>query len=106
MQGGFVCRYMWKSEIDTGCLPQLHSTLIFETLFLTETVVQDSAIVVSKVQGSSCFHSYSPGVIDVCHHVWLLYGHWVSKLENVKLTLIKLVVYELSHLPRAPAYIP
>lgn len=75
------CTWVWRPEVDNGCLPQSLSTLVFETRTLAESrvhwlvqtgwTVSQSPLDVPLVQGLQTFATISGFFLE----------YWVSKLK-------------------------
>lgn len=72
----FMCTCMWRSEANTGCLPEFFSTLLFEAGSLCEPGTHQFGRGVQEMsfwESSSLLALFPSTVVtSTCHHVWLL----------------------------------
>lgn len=79
-----MCVYMdvWRSEVDAGCFPQLHSLLCFETVSLILELINWLSCLVTMLQGSACFSSSQP--VLALLHMLVAYSAliWEQKIQT------------------------
>lgn len=78
----YACGRVHRYVVFIQYLPQLLSTLCFQTDSLTEFgmhVLIEVDWLVNEIQSSNCPSLPSPGIKGVCHHAYLLCVCWIPR---------------------------
>jgi hypothetical protein len=75
--GRCTCISTWKPKINIECLPQFSPPFYFMRQVLSTylKLADPARLACCQLQGVSCLHVPSSGIIGTCHHVWLFTRH-------------------------------